>query len=551
MPKKITANAPPADKTQDTHEEIVGDVVGNDDDDAQVTDNDAPSTKLITPLMTSLEEMHSGNVNAVKTLRGNLKKFFGIDVEAEKLIALAKSTGDFRDDFRKFIAQYNIIFTDYKTGELVKLVRQYDGKFAFDSAHDSDGQLIETSDDDATQAHDQREEKSAALTVDEEFKALIPPLSDDEFNQLEANILRDGIRDPLVVWKGHNVIVDGHNRYSIAKKHGLTFETTEIEFTDRDAVIVWIIQNQFGRRNITKFTRGELALKLESTIAARAKANQAEYHGNQYESAPLANLPKIQTPINTRDELAKVADVSSRTMAKIKTLANTAPPEIKAALRSGEISIDKAFNAVKQAERKEEIQRQVEALEKQAIEQPDGLFDVIVVDPPWGYVRQAKHGIFDADGRRCTNPYPEMTQAELKAIKLPAAENCVLCIWTTQQFIWDAKELIDAWGFDYRCMFVWNKQQMGMGNLIRMQCEFCLVALRGKPTFKDIHNVRDFIDEPRREHSRKPEKFYEIIDSICAGRKLDYFGRTQREGWTIYGNDTNKFNQLNELETEA
>ena len=90
-------------------------------------------------------------------------------------------------------------------------------------------------------------------------------------------------------------------------------------------------------------------------------------------------------------------------------------------------------------------------------------------------------------------------------------------------------------------MFVWNKQKMGVGRRIRMQCEFCLVALKGNPVFKDVHDVRDIIEEPRREHSRKPERFYQIIDSMFAGRKLDYFSRTQREGWTTYGNDTNKF----------
>lgn len=119
--------------------------------------------------------------------------------------------------------------------------------------------------------------------------------------------------------------------------------------------------------------------------------------------------------------------------------------------------------------------------------------------------------------------------------------DCVLFLWTTHKFIWDAKELLDHWGFDYRCMLVWNKQKLGTGNLIRMQCEFCLIGLKGKPTFKDVHNIRDLIEEPRREHSRKPEAFYQLVEELCAGRKLDYFSRQQREGWSTYGNDTDKF----------
>ncbi|MBQ6975556.1 MAG: hypothetical protein IJQ16_03275 [Selenomonadaceae bacterium] len=101
--------------------------------------------------------------------------------------------------------------------------------------------------------------------------------------------------------------------------------------------------------------------------------------------------------------------------------------------------------------------------------------------------------------------------------------------------------MLDTWKFNYRCMFVWNKQKMGTGNLIRMQCEFCLVAFKGNPLLKDVHDIRDIIEEPRREHSRKPDKFYSIVEGLCSGRKLDYFSRESREGWFSYGNDTSKF----------
>lgn len=236
----------------------------------------------------------------------------------------------------------------------------------------------------------------AELIIDDEFKSLIPPLSEDEFNQLEENILRDGIQDSLKTWQG--ILIDGHNRFSIAQKHGLHFKTTEMHFADRDAVTIWIIENQFGRRNITKYTRGELSLKLKAIIAARAKANQAEYHGNQYESVPLANLPKVQTPINTRDELAKIAGVSSRTMQKVMTLAEIATPEIKSALRSGEISIDKAFNDVKRAEKESQLQQAQTAVDAQIVDEaekpilfvgdgigfvPDEPYKLLLTDPPY------------------------------------------------------------------------------------------------------------------------------------------------------------------------
>lgn len=195
------------------------------------------------------------------------------------------------------------------------------------------------------------------LIIYKEFHDLIPPLSDDEKKQLEENILRDGIQDPLKVWSG--ILIDGHNRYEIAKRHGLEFKTVEMQFDSRDDVKIWIIQNQLGRRNINDYTRGELVTQFKAIIAARAKENQKLSDGRGKKGlSNLANLNGVaeqengeefsQTrPINTRNELAKMADVSTGTMAKIETLTEEASPEIKSALRTGDISISAAFEGIK------------------------------------------------------------------------------------------------------------------------------------------------------------------------------------------------------------
>ena len=154
------------------------------------------------------------------------------------------------------------------------------------------------------------------ITIDPEFKALIPPLLPEERKGLEESILKEGCRDALVVWKGHNILVDGHNRYEICTAHGKPFETVEMEFASRDDAMVWIIDNQFSRRNLTPFIRGELALKRKHIIAAKAKKNQAQYFGNQYQSGLLENSPKVH-PINTRAEVAKIAGVSHDTIARV------------------------------------------------------------------------------------------------------------------------------------------------------------------------------------------------------------------------------------------
>ena len=112
------------------------------------------------------------------------------------------------------------------------------------------------------------------LQIREEFKKLIPPLSAEEFEQLEKNILSDGCRDPLVVW--NNTIIDGHNRFAICQKHGIDFRTIEKEFDSETDVRVWMRSNQTGRRNISAAWRIELELANKEDLKRIGREKQAE-----------------------------------------------------------------------------------------------------------------------------------------------------------------------------------------------------------------------------------------------------------------------------------
>ena len=248
--------------------------------------------------------------------------------------------------------------------------------------------------------------------------------------------------------------------------------------------------------------------------------------------ADFSNVGKVNSTL----ESANAYNLKKSNLAKFEKIQKKAPEELKSRLMSGDVSINEAYNAIKKEERRELIQKQVEDIERGNIEKPTGLFDVIAMDPPWNYGTA-----YSAEGRRVANPYPEMSLDELKALELPAKDNCTLFLWTTQQFLFAAKELLDHYGFTYRAVIVWDKEKIGMGDFIRMQCEFCLIGIKGKPIYKDNHAIRDIIHEPRREHSRKPEAFYQLVNDLCAGDKLDYFCREKREGWASYGNDTKKF----------
>ena len=179
------------------------------------------------------------------------------------------------------------------------------------------------------------------LEIDKEFQQLIPPLASDELAQLESNIIQDGCRDPLVTWQ--DTIIDGHNRYAICKARGLPFKVITMEFADRSHAKEWIIRNQFGRRNLPPYVRVSLALELESTIAARAKENQIRKPADSV----LTTLSE-QNSVNTRAEIAKVANVSEGTIAKVKTIKAKASEETKDKLAKGEISINKAYQETKE-----------------------------------------------------------------------------------------------------------------------------------------------------------------------------------------------------------
>ena len=188
----------------------------------------------------------------------------------------------------------------------------------------------------------------------------------------------------------------------------------------------------------------------------------------------------------------------------------------------------------KQLKREQDIQKQSEDIAK-GIEPVNGLFDVVAMDPPWPYGRK-----YDPETSRVANPYPEMTIEEISEIEVPCKNDSVLFLWTTHMFLPDAFKLLRDWGFAYKATLVWNKEKMGMGHWLRMQCEFCLIGIKGKPHWVNTR-FRDILNEPRREHSRKPDSFFEMVNEITHGSRLEYFSREQRENWHIYGNDTGKF----------
>jgi hypothetical protein len=186
------------------------------------------------------------------------------------------------------------------------------------------------------------------ITVNEELKAYIDPLTPDEHAALERSILAEGCRDALVLWG--DVLVDGHNRYGICQKHGLPFQTVQnTRFQSMEDVHLWMIDQHLGRRSVSDFQRGLLALRKREILAARrAQVIAATAESSTASPHDAPHVPPKDTrvgetnPLKSRADIAKAARLSSSQVVQIEKIQKQAAPELVAAVKAGAISINAA-----------------------------------------------------------------------------------------------------------------------------------------------------------------------------------------------------------------
>ena len=205
--------------------------------------------------------------------------------------------------------------------------------------------------------------------INQEFKKLIPPMLPEEKALLEESLKKEGLREPLLTWKGW--LIDGHNRLELCVNNGIKTKEKELEFKDEEEVKLWIIENQLGRRNISTYDRGVLELKQAAILKQQAKERQ----GTKTDIVPKLALSKDFG--RTRDKLAKAAKTSHGTLDKIKEIDKKAPEELKDKIRENKISIHSAFLAIK----REEIKQNPLPIPKI----PKGKYNIIYADPPRSY----------------------------------------------------------------------------------------------------------------------------------------------------------------------
>ena len=181
------------------------------------------------------------------------------------------------------------------------------------------------------------------IVVNEDLKAYIDPLTPDEHDALERSLLAEGCRDALVLWG--DILVDGHNRYGICMKHGLPFQTVQnTRFQTIEDVHLWMIDQHLGRRSVSDFQRGVLALRKKEIIANALKEfpAPAPAAAPADPAAPPVAMPPPPPKLDSREAIARAARLSSSQVVMIEKIQKQAAPELVQAVKSGTISINTA-----------------------------------------------------------------------------------------------------------------------------------------------------------------------------------------------------------------
>jgi len=370
---------------------------------------------------------------------------------------------------------------------------------------------------------------------------IFPRMTASEYAALRDDIKANGQREPIWVFDGQ--IIDGRHRAQACEEIGIEPAVREYD-GDESGLVGFVVSLNLHRRHLDESQRGMVFARL-ATLPKGANQHTA-----------------IAVP--TQSQAAELLNVSIDTGQRAKRVLDHGVPELVAAVERGEVSVsaaasvadvpqerqveivargrDEILAAAKQirTEHAERRRAELAALKSERPALPDGRFETIVIDPPWEMQKIER----DVRPNQVAFDYPTMNEAELAAFGVPAmaSDDCHLFCWTTHKHLPMALRLLESWGFRYVCTMVWHKpggfQPIG---LPQYNCEFAMYARRGSPQFIDTKAFPACFEAPRREHSRKPDEFYDLVRRVTAGPRIDVFSREARPGFEQFGNETAKF----------
>jgi len=280
---------------------------------------------------------------------------------------------------------------------------------------------------------------------------------------------------------------------------------------------------------------GELiaVLKAADKLAKRGGGKKSNLRGSENPS---------KTPTLAEQGIDKNLAKAARTLAAMSEdkfeVKVEAVKDIGVAVTVNDTEVIAEIRAQKNAGKKEKRESKEKALAEKITALPDAKFGVIYADPEW------KFEFWSDAGKNYASPdnhYPTSPLDDIKARPVAgiAADDCVLFLWATYPMITQALEVMEAWGFDYKSMFVWVKHKAGTGFWVRGQHELLLLGTRGKvPAPAPGAAWASVVQAPVGKHSEKPAIFYEMIEGYFPNLpKIELNARQHRQGWTAWGNE--------------
>ena len=367
------------------------------------------------------------------------------------------------------------------------------------------------------------------------YAKMFPKMAAAEFEELKRDIKMNGLRQPIVMHQG--LILDGRHRFAACSD--LDIEAAQEDFDGNDAAALsYVISTNLHRRHLNESQRAMVAAELANMSEGRPKTVQ------------------ICTPGVSLADAATKMNVSRRSAANAKAVRDQGTDDLKDRVKSGNMAVSvaekiarmpkdkqaeilkdpKPEQAIKKVARAEKEKALAEKTITKSLASKTQLFGVVYADPPWRFETYSENGM----DRSADNHYPTMSLNGIAALKVPAADDCVLYLWATVPMLPEALNVMEAWGFKYKSQIVWVKDRIGTGYWTRNQHEILLIGTKGGiPAPAQGSQPSSVINAPLGGHSEKPAVFAEIIESLFpATPKVELFCRSPRAGWSVYGNES-------------
>ena len=359
------------------------------------------------------------------------------------------------------------------------------------------------------------------VTINPEYEEMVPPLTEEEYTRLKDSIKEVGLYERIKI-NQDNIVLDGHHRLKACLEVGVMPRFEPKHFDLKLDEEIYVIESNVIRRQLKVYQKTVLGLKLEPMYAEKARQNMLAGvtlvpFGTRVRTDKEKNEAKSAT------KAARAVGLTPTTYHKSKTVIKEANPEELELFKKGKKTPSSIYIDITKRKKINTLEQNIGALSPL-----EGTFDTIVIDPPW------EMGKYNQAAFRGGVTYPTMTLQEIQDINLPAKDDCVLWLWTTNTFLHEAYHVLDVWGFTPKSVLTWTKDKMGVGVWLRGQTEHCILAVKGKPIWQLKGQTTSLLAK-NRGHSIKPDEFYDMVDTLCYGRKLDYFSRESREGWITYG----------------